>query len=29
GWQCKTGSGYIREGRLSLPAISATVWMNR
>ncbi|EBW4612687.1 maltodextrin glucosidase [Salmonella sp. LSP 84/01] len=29
GWQCKTGSGDIREGRLSLPAISATVWMNR
>ncbi|WP_430539898.1 hypothetical protein, partial [Salmonella enterica] len=23
------GSGDIREGRLSLPAISATVWMNR
>ncbi|EEJ9611112.1 maltodextrin glucosidase, partial [Salmonella enterica subsp. enterica serovar Kentucky] len=29
GWQCKTGSGDIREGRLRLPAISATVWMNR
>lgn len=29
GWQGKTGSGDISEGILTLPAISATVWMNR
>lgn len=29
GWQGKTGQGTICGGRLTLPAISATVWMNR
>lgn len=28
GWQCKTGRGNISEGILTLPVISATVWMN-